>query len=201
MEDQAAYGRAKPPPWPSAVCLSSELTVTFNGSGSYDLDGTIVSYEWDFGDGSPTELTASTVHPYVAAGTYLATLTVTDDDGGTDDATVTIVVTSGEPGVVFVRSIDMTVKTSGPLKRAVATVLIKQGDGSACAGATVTGGFSGVVGDSTVAGVTGSDGTVQLTSGKTTGSGTATFTVTNVSADGCTYDPSQNVETSDSIDL
>ena len=56
--------------------------VTFNGSGSTDPDGTIVSYDWDFGDGSigegPTPL-----HTYAADGNYTVTLTVTDDSGGT----------------------------------------------------------------------------------------------------------------------
>ncbi|MFC1951973.1 PKD domain-containing protein [Chloroflexota bacterium] len=61
--------------------------VAFDGSGSSD-DGTIVSYEWDFGDSSNgTGETPS--HPYAAPGTYTVTLTVTDNDGGIDTDTTT----------------------------------------------------------------------------------------------------------------
>ena len=56
----------------------SELVVSFDASGSSDSDGSIASYQWDFGDGSNG--TGKTVsHTYVAAGSYTATLTVTDD--------------------------------------------------------------------------------------------------------------------------
>ncbi len=56
------------------------LTVTFDASESTDPDGNIVSYEWNFGDG--TTSTEKTVeHTYTQQGNYTVTLTVTDDDG------------------------------------------------------------------------------------------------------------------------
>jgi PKD repeat protein len=65
------------------------LGVSFNASGSYDSDGSITSYAWNFGDGSNgTGATAS--HTYNSAGTYTAQLTVTDNDGGSDFVTQTI---------------------------------------------------------------------------------------------------------------
>ena len=66
-------------------------TVTFNGSGSYDPAGTIVSYDWDFGDGTVGSGQIIT-HEYASVGVYTSTLTVTDDDGatGADAATVTV---------------------------------------------------------------------------------------------------------------
>jgi len=55
-------------------------TVEFDASGSYDPDGAIVSYAWDFGDGGSA--TGPTVtHAYAVAGAYSLQLTVTDDDG------------------------------------------------------------------------------------------------------------------------
>lgn len=70
--------------------------VALNGSGSSDPDGTIVAYDWDFGDSSTgTGVTPS--HTYAAPGTYTVTLTVTDNDGATDTATTTVGI-SGPPG-------------------------------------------------------------------------------------------------------
>ncbi len=61
----------------------------FDGRDSYDPDGEIVSYEWDFGDGR-TKTGARVYHRYRAPGTYTVTLTVTDDDGNTATATLTV---------------------------------------------------------------------------------------------------------------
>ncbi|MGD8505569.1 MAG: PKD domain-containing protein [Candidatus Bathyarchaeota archaeon] len=56
--------------------------VTFNASRSYDRDGTIVSYKWDFGNDNVTTLTNPIItHVYMAPGTYTVNLTVTDNDG------------------------------------------------------------------------------------------------------------------------
>ena len=55
-------------------------TVIFDGSRSYDPDGQIKSFVWDFGDGSSGWGIAPT-HIYTASGTYIATLTGTDDNG------------------------------------------------------------------------------------------------------------------------
>jgi len=68
----------------------SLTTITFNGSGSSDPDGTITSYAWNFGDGtSGSGVTVS--HSYAKPGTYTVTLTVTDNGGLTaiDTAVVT----------------------------------------------------------------------------------------------------------------
>ncbi|MFN7151952.1 MAG: PKD domain-containing protein, partial [Microthrixaceae bacterium] len=65
------------------------LPVQFSSAGSGDVDGTIVSYEWDFGDGN-TSGEADPSHVYTTAGTFVATLTVTDDDGATAMASVSV---------------------------------------------------------------------------------------------------------------
>lgn len=62
--------------------------VLFDGSGSTDADGTIVAYEWDFGDGG-TGTGISPAHTYAASGTFNVTLTVTDNGGLSDSAMTT----------------------------------------------------------------------------------------------------------------
>ena len=66
--------------------------VIFNGSRSYDRDGTIVSYHWTFGDGG-TGSEAIVAHVYYQPGIYTVRLTVTDDDGATNTHTVTANIT------------------------------------------------------------------------------------------------------------
>ncbi len=69
---------------------SSGLQVAFNGSSSGDPDGSVVGYDWTFGDGGrATGATPS--HAYMVPGTYTVTLTVTDNDGATDSVTHDVV--------------------------------------------------------------------------------------------------------------
>ena len=68
-------------------------TVALDASASTDSDGEITSYEWDVdGDGENETTGAANDYSYDSAGTYEATVTVTDDDGATDSATVTVTV-------------------------------------------------------------------------------------------------------------
>jgi subtilase family serine protease/uncharacterized membrane protein len=54
-------------------------TITFNATTSYDPDGFVVKYEWDFGDG--VESTGEVVeHSYSMSGNYTVLLRVTDND-------------------------------------------------------------------------------------------------------------------------
>ena len=66
--------------------------ISFFSTGSSDSDGTIASYSWDFGDGG-SSTSANPTHSYAAAGSYTASLTVTDDDGATDSDTANVTVT------------------------------------------------------------------------------------------------------------
>ncbi|GAG16476.1 unnamed protein product, partial [marine sediment metagenome] len=63
--------------------------VHFDASTSTDPDGSIVSYNWDFGDGKSGS-GVSDWHWYGGPGVYTVTLTVTDDDGATDTEVRTI---------------------------------------------------------------------------------------------------------------
>jgi PKD repeat protein len=67
---------------PTAVFTSTcdGAFCTFDGSGSRDPDGSLVSYTWDFGDGG-TATGPTTSHDFLTTGTRDVTLTVTDDEG------------------------------------------------------------------------------------------------------------------------
>lgn len=71
-------------------------TVTFNGSTStVGVGATIVSYVWDFGDGSAAQSSGTVsniTYTYAAAGTYTVTLTITDSLGRTVTKTATLTV-------------------------------------------------------------------------------------------------------------
>ena len=74
----------------SGILLTS-ATVTFNGTASFDPDGTIVSYAWVFGDGS-TGTGATPSHSYSVAGNYIVKLNVTDNSGSTAVSTQTVTI-------------------------------------------------------------------------------------------------------------
>ncbi|MBT9310744.1 PKD domain-containing protein [Leptothoe kymatousa] len=68
-------------------------SVTLNGSGSSDSDGSIVSYEWK--EGSTTLATTATAAVNLTVGVHTIALTVTDDNGATSSDSVTITVEAG----------------------------------------------------------------------------------------------------------
>ncbi|MGQ9601941.1 MAG: S8 family serine peptidase [Candidatus Bipolaricaulia bacterium] len=70
--------------------------VNFDGTGSYDLDGRIVSYSWDFNsDGRADASGATATYAFPTAGSYNVTLTVTDNGGLSGSTTKTVQVQSG----------------------------------------------------------------------------------------------------------
>ena len=74
----------------------ADLACTFDGSASSDSDGTVDSYDWDFGDGA-TASGANASHTYASAGTYSVKLTVTDNLGGTNLKSSLVTVTDPVP--------------------------------------------------------------------------------------------------------
>ena len=95
--DIGAYGATSGPRGPVAIISvdsnvgAAPLTVNFDGSGSFDPDGSITGYEWDFDDDGVVDKTGVVVQNiYSSAGVFSARLTVTDNDGQSSDAIVSI---------------------------------------------------------------------------------------------------------------
>jgi len=97
------------PPTASFTYGCTNLSCSFNGGGSSDSDGSIVSYSWNFGDGtSATGATPSKT--YASGGTRTVTLTVTDDDGATGSSLQSVTTTA--PAGSISLAVTMT-KTRG----------------------------------------------------------------------------------------
>ncbi|MBQ4845883.1 collagenase [Pseudoalteromonas sp. MMG005] len=69
--------------------------IQFSSQGSSDPDGDIVTYLWQFGDGTQSN-TANPIHRYANAGDYVVSLTVTDNNGASSAVTSSAVITGGD---------------------------------------------------------------------------------------------------------
>jgi hypothetical protein len=76
--------------------IANTRTVTLNGSASTDTDGTIDTYQWQFGDGTSGNGEIA-VHTYPSDGVYTATLNVTDYYGDWDRDTAQVTVDTTPP--------------------------------------------------------------------------------------------------------
>jgi hypothetical protein len=179
----------------STTTGTAPAAIDFDGSASFDLDGSIVGYNWNFGDGTAGS-GATVSHSYTMAGTYTATLTVTDNQGATASAAVPITIQSTvEQHIVRIASITLTViSVKGGGSQVQAAVMVTDENDNPVPGAVVTGAWSGRV-KGTRTGTTDDTGTTILTSSKTSRTGRATITITDILAAGYTYDPSQNLVT------
>lgn len=90
---------------PVSPIVAGSTSVVFNASGSLDSDGRIVSYVWDFGDGSPSLTSDGPVTTHVFPDrpstciqfVYAVLLTVNDDRGDRDTASQNVTVTENCP--------------------------------------------------------------------------------------------------------
>ncbi len=98
---------------PSAAFTSnvSNLSASFDASGSSGGSDSIASYSWDFGDGSAAGSGVSPTHPYSSAGTYQVTLTVTDAGGAHDAVTHSVTTTAPAPGTLASDTFNRTVNS------------------------------------------------------------------------------------------
>jgi PKD repeat protein len=137
---------------PVAVLTASPLKTTlakpvaFNGSGSYDMDGEIVNWTWNFGDGT-MGYGEMVDHTYTVYGTYLATLTVRDDSGGINTTSVLITVRNQPPTASIVvsptvaytgQSVSFDGSNSSDPENQIASYYWSFGDGSSSTGAKVS---------------------------------------------------------------
>ena len=184
----------------SAAPASGEapLTVTLDGSRSSDSDGSISSYNWNFGDGATGSGKATTSHVYQTPGTYTATLIVTDNSGLTDIATQTIQATQA-PVTTNMKSVRINVsrKVKGKSSQCVASVLVNYAEAPVNR-AIVYGYWSGsatadkkqYIFNALNSGVTGNTGLANIASTLVpkNSKGSCAFTVTNIVKQGYAYE-------------
>jgi DNA/RNA endonuclease G (NUC1) len=71
---------------------------SFSAAGSFDPNGSVASYAWNFGDGSGAS-GESVSHVFAQDGVYTVTVTITDNDGLTDTATLSVTVANVAPAL------------------------------------------------------------------------------------------------------
>jgi len=174
---------------------NAPLAVQFNSEGSYDPDGSINAFAWDFGDGY-TSNAANPSHTYTNAGTFDAVLTVTDDKGATGIATVTINVAQVSQNELHVQAQSVSrEQVNKRFWQGVDTLLITDQNNQPVEGVTVTANYSGPT-SGQASGITGADGTVTLyTDHDRRPQSSWCFEVTDVANDGYNYNASANVIT------
>lgn len=122
-------------------------TIYFNASQSNDEDGTIESFDWDFGDGT-TGKGETITHRYGNSGSYTVLLRVTDDDGNIDTASQTVSIGDNESPVasffftpsnpIVNQEIQFNATESHDPDGTIGTYKWEMGDGAALYGSIIT---------------------------------------------------------------
>jgi len=85
----------------ASTTLSQTLSnIGFNATGSFDPDGTIVGYAWNFGDGTSGSAFAIT-HSYSEEGNYTVVLAVTDNSGSVGFVSILVTIQDRAPTASF----------------------------------------------------------------------------------------------------
>ena len=183
---------------------TAPLTVSFVGSSSYDPDGLIASYLWNFGDGTTSTL-SNVAHTYSTAGSYNASLTVTDNSGAQSTGTLTIVASAVPPVTTskYLKVSSMVtswVRSTSTTGYASCKIRVLDQSGNAVRNVSVNVSVSGLI-SGTATATTDSSGYITINSSKISSSlkGAITFTVTNLSLTGYIYDATKNTLSSSTL--
>lgn len=140
------------PPVARFSYVDNNLTVVFNASASYDPDGNITSYSWDFGDNSTNGTGKVATHTYPLNGTYTVVLLVTDNGGKVSSTsenitvklTVTPTVKHYPVALIEIENVDnLTVNVNASLSyapdgKSIVSYDWNFGDGESATGVNVT---------------------------------------------------------------
>jgi PKD repeat protein len=122
---------------PSSTSGPTGTPITFDGTGSYDPDGTIITWSWIFGD-TTTGSGSVVAHTFTTAGTYTVTLTVTDNGGYSSSTSSQITITDRPPVVSATpapttpspgQSVTLSITASDP-DGTISTTKVDWGDGT-----------------------------------------------------------------------
>jgi PKD repeat protein len=180
---------------PVAIIMASKTNplvdelVTFDASDSYDSDGAITGWSWEFGDG---EVASDEVvqHSYSSFGNYTVTLTVSD--GTYTNSTQTTIRALDYPTVMFTYSppeplvnetVSFDAATSLPKGGSITDYSWNFGDGQTGAGSIVTHSYSATGAFTVTLALTDSEGLANSTSK------TVTVTIHNVAVTSVTASP------------
>ena len=191
-------GSSNSPPTADFSYTKTDLTIDFTDQ-STDSDGSISSWNWDFGDGN-TSTAQNPSHTYTTDGTYTISLTVTDNEGATDSTSQSISVSSGTTGSMHVQDVYLWLDgTAGPWQHIGVQATIVDSGNNPLSGVSVDLQLETPTGSIlTNTATTDSSGVASTVFSKASRtSGLFTGTVTGLIKSGYTWDTSSDVETSD----
>jgi PKD repeat protein len=127
-------------PFASFTVTCTGLTCAFDASASFDPDGVILSYAWNFGDAPNSMGDGRTPsYKYLAGGTYTVTLTVTDDASQTSTFSWMVTVVAPPPPTMHVGDLDGSSTAAQKWWTATVTIGLHTERHGGAAGLTVTG--------------------------------------------------------------
>lgn len=178
--------------------LQPSQVVSFNGSLSYDPDGVLVRYLWNFADVYPsTSGDPITTHRYRAPGIYKPVLTVTDDRGASSSALLTVNVVGQRKANTFSLAVNSAsfVRVNSVSDAVNANIYIQDQYGNPLKSAVVTVRVSGLVSAPPVMARTDIFGKVTVSSPlfKRAARGTVRIDIDRVTSATHTYVPADNL--------